>query len=437
MIQVSLLFFFHGRSNAIGFFQVLTDIGSVYISLQGQFAVRICGGILDGIFDGGVHGVPAHQIRIAFFHFAVILGRDGVGLVAGGGIHGFIHFHPVSSLHLYGILGQVLDHGLSCLRDVLQIFQVFDISGIGSYLSVQGSQVLARGLRSLYIFPIGSGTDLAVHCFPRHQLAGIGSDAAGADGFAPLIQVSLLFFFRGRSNAIGSFQVLPDVICIHISLHAVQFLQLCDVDGIGFLFTSSHASNLTSFICYTNGYSRLLGRPCSCSICCCTSGIIPGNTGCCRCFRTAANSHATFFGHFCVVADGYDVGGCRFIVGSIGRTDNDVVLLIRQFMVVAEDDIGLILVYAFSADLVVRTDNIVMFAVSQFVLEAIDEVVLRRRAFCIGAVCARDGVTYASDLSHIGFVNRVAAAHDHDLSAAILDSSLHSLTEFFRIGYTA
>ena len=106
-------------------------------------------------------------------------------------------------------------------------------------------------------------------------------------------------------------------------------------------------------------------------------------------------------------------------------------------MVVAEDDIGLILVYAVSADRVVRTDDIVMFAVSQFVLEAIDEVVLRRRAFCIGAVCARDGVADTGNLCHVSFINNVAATHDHDLSTAILDSLLHSLTEFRRIRNTA
>ena len=124
------------------------------------------------------------------------------------------------------------------------------------------------------------------------------------------------------------------------------------------------------------------------------------------------------------MADGYDVGNCRFIVGGIGRTDNDVVLLVRQFVVVAEDDVGLVLVCAVAADLIIRTDDIVMLAVGQFVLEAIDEVILRRRTFCISAVCARDFVADAGDLCHIGFVNGVAAAHDHDLAAAGRNSLL-------------
>ena len=170
-------------------------------------------------------------------------------------------------------------------------------------------------------------------------------------------------------------QVLPDVICIHISLHAVQFLQLCDVDGIGFLFTSSHANNLTSFICCTNGYSRLLGRPCSCSICCCTSGIIPGNTGCCRCFRTAANSHATFFGHFCIMADGNHIRDGRFI-NCIQRTQDDIVLRIRQGMVIAKDNIGLIGFCACAGYRILRTDDVIVLAIFKGGIETIHIVQL-------------------------------------------------------------
>ena len=106
-------------------------------------------------------------------------------------------------------------------------------------------------------------------------------------------------------------------------------------------------------------------------------------------------------------------------------------------MVIAEDDVGLILIYAVAADLVLRTDDIVILAILQFILEAIDEVVLRRCFFCIGAILTGHFVAHADDLGHIGFVNGVAAAHDHDLSAAILDSVLHSLAECLRIGCTA
>ena len=118
------------------------------------------------------------------------------------------------------------------------------------------------------------------------------------------------------------------------------------------------------------------------------------------------------------MADSYDIGGCRFIVGGIGRTDDDIVLLVRQFVVISEDDVGLVRIYAVAADLVLRTDDIVMLAVRQLILEAVDEVVLRRSPFCIGAIFTAHRVAHTGDLGHVGFVNGVAAAHDHDLSAA-------------------
>ena len=124
------------------------------------------------------------------------------------------------------------------------------------------------------------------------------------------------------------------------------------------------------------------------------------------------------------MADGYDVGNCRFIVGLIGRTDNDVVLLIRQLMVIAEDDVGLVLIYAVAANFVFRTNDIVVLAVGQFILEAVDEVVLRRRSFFVDAVLTAHLVAHTGDLRHVSFVNRVAAAHDHDLGTTVRNSFL-------------
>ena len=100
----------------------------------------------------------------------------------------------------------------------------------------------------------------------------------------------------------------------------------------------------------------------------------------CYC-RAAADGYAAFSADFCVVADSYDIGGCRFIVGGIGRTDDDVVLLVRQFVVITEDDVGLVRIYAVTADLVLRADDIVVLAVGQLILEAVDEVVLRLCSF--------------------------------------------------------
>ncbi len=253
----------------------------------------------------------------------------------------------------------------------------------------------------------------------------------GTNSSAPSIFVGQFFFISCVSFTISIFQLTADIGCIDVGLHACQFLQLCDVDGIGVVCTGGYAVDLAGYcaIRSTNGYGTSSCIPgmgsliCRLSLCC---GIIAtylfsrSNSY----FRPAADGYAALGADFCVVADGYDVGGRRFIVGSIGRTDDDVVLLIRQFVVVTEDDIGLILVYAVSADRVVRTNDIVMFAVSQFVLESIDEVVLRRRAFCIGAVCARDGVANADDLAHIGTFDVIAAAHDHDLGTTLRNSRL-------------
>ena len=216
-------------------------------------------------------------------------------------------------------------------------------------------------------------------------------------------------------------QVLPDVICIHISLHAVQFLQLCDVDGIGFLFTSSHASNLTSFICCTNGNGRLLGRPCSCGICGLfigSSRIIPGDTSCSRCFGPAADGYATFFADFCVMADGDDIRNGRFIVCCIRRSQDEIVLGIRQFVVIAKDDVGLVRISAVTSYGVMSTNDVVVLAVGQGGIEAFYIVQLRRFVFIICITAASNRVANAVDLGHISIVNIVAAAHDHDLTTA-------------------
>ena len=151
----------------------------------------------------------------------------------------------------------------------------------------------------------------------------------------------------------------------------------------------------------------------------------------CYC-RAAADGYAAFSADFCVVADGYDIGGCRFIVGGIGRTDDDVVLLVRQFVVITEDDVGLVRIYAVTADLVLRADDIVVLAVGQLILEAVDEVVLRRCSFCVGAVLTVHLIADTGDLGHVGFVNGVATAHDHDLSATTLNGVLHS---FAKLGW--
>ena len=266
-----------------------------------------------------------------------------------------------------------------------------------------------------------------------YQLTVAFSNFAGTDSRAPSFFISCLFWIRGCGLAIRTFQVLTDVGGIDIGFHAFQFLQLCDVDGIGVFCTGSQAVDLTSFSRGTNGYSCLLGCPSRCAACSCTSGIISNSASCSRCYGPAADGYAAFCADFCVVADGYDIGGCRFIVGGIGRTDDDVVLLVRQFVVITEDDVGLVRIYAVTADLVLRADDIVVLAVGQFILEAIDEVVLRRCSFCVGAVLTVHLIADTGDLGHIGFVNGVAAAHNHDLSTAGRNCILQSIFQLFSV----
>ena len=460
-VFISCLVCIRGCGLAIRTFQVLTDVGGIDIGLACQLRICCCAGIRDSVVDSRVDRIARNEVLVTSSYRAIVVRRNFIGDSACFLIISRCNRDPVSSLNLDGIFRQVLDHCPSFIRDVGQILQVRDVTGIlgnvrcvrGDVLRVRANsirirldmfikscQVLACRLVCRHVIQSFTGfSNWLIVCIDRlasYQLTVAFSNFAGTDSRAPSVFISCLVLFRDSCAICFMIQVLPDVICIHISLHAVQFLQLCDIDGIGFLFTSSHASNLTSFICCTNGYSRLLGRPCSCGICGLfigSSRIIPGDTSCSRCFGSAADGYAALSADFCVVADGYDIGGCRFIVGGIGRTDDDVVLLVRQFVVITEDDVGLVRIYAVTADLVLRADDIVVLAVGQFILEAIDEVILRRRTFCISAVCARDFVADAGDLCHIGFVNGVAAAHNHDLSTAGRNCILQSIFQLFSV----
>ena len=154
-----------------------------------------------------------------------------------------------------------------------------------------------------------------------------GSDIAGTDSRSPC------FFIIGNrciicGITISIFQFCSDVIRVHISLHAVQFLQLCDVDGIGFLFTSSHASNLTSFICCTNGYSRLLGCPSRCGACSCTSRIIPSNASCSRCYGPAADGYAVINRCIGILTDDDRIRGIDCCTFLSSRANNDIIALV-------------------------------------------------------------------------------------------------------------
>ena len=103
----------------------------------------------------------------------------------------------------------------------------------------------------------------------------------------------------------------------------------------------------------------------------------------------------------------------------ISGTQDDIVLRIRQGMVIPEDDIGLVLVGAVTGYGIVSPDQVVVLAVGQGGVETFHIVQLRRFVCIIGIPAAGNGVAHAGDLGLIGFLHTVAAAHDHDLATAI------------------
>ena len=96
----------------------------------------------------------------------------------------------------------------------------------------------------------------------RDQLTIIFFDLAGTDSTAPLFSIGFLSFCRS-SLASCTFQVSTNIGCIDIGLHAFQFLQLCDVDGIGIVCTGCQAIDLTGYfsINVTNRYSCFSSLP--------------------------------------------------------------------------------------------------------------------------------------------------------------------------------
>ena len=299
------------------------------------------------------------------------------------------------------------------------------------------STVLRRGL-------VADGRDaLQIFCQLDFQLTlirAVDTDVAFCQGLA----VRTADDFHGVVELLGNFLTiialeLQALACQILCQTGLQRFQLCDVDGIGVVCASSYAVELAGYcaISGTNGYSAGSCIPDMGSLICRLSlrGRIIATyffSRSCYC-RAAADGYAALSADFCVVADGYDIGGCRFIVSGIGRTDDDVVLPVRQFVVITEDDVGLVRIYAVTADLVLRADDIVVLAVGQLILEAVDEVVLRRCSFCVGAVVTGYLVADTGDLGHVGFVNGVAAAHDHDLSTAGWYSLLQILSHSCRI----
>ena len=116
------------------------------------------------------------------------------------------------------------------------------------------------------------------------------------------------------------------------------------------------------------------------------------------------------------MSDGdYIRNGCGIPITS--RTKDNIVLGIRQGVVIAKDDVGLVLVRAVTSYGVMGTDEVIVLAVFQFRIKTFNIVQLSR-IVTIFSTTARNRVAHAGDLGHIGLVNAVATAHDHDLAAA-------------------
>ena len=113
-------------------------------------------------------------------------------------------------------------------------------------------------------------------------------------------------------------------------------------------------------------------------------------------------------------------------------------------MVITEHNVGIIRINAVTSYGIVSTDDIIALAIDQRRIEAIYIVQLRRLVRIIVLACsirfvsnpltfiilyliALDCIANAGDLGHIGLVNSVAAAHDHDLAAAVGNSFLRIL----------
>ena len=207
--------------------------------------------------------------------------------------------------------------------------------------------------------------------------------------------------------------------------------QLCHVDGIGIFCTSSHAVDLAGHtaVCLADGYSSIGSIPGGSSFRC-TRRIIAGNTSCSRGFGATADGHAAFCTDFCIVANGYNIrSGC--CIYSISGAQNNIVLGIRQGVIVAKDDVGLVLVGAVTGYGIVSPDQVVILAIFQNGIETFNIVQLSRIVTILSTV-ALNRVADTGDLGHISIVNGVAAAHDHDLTTAGRNGFLQILSHSCR-----
>ena len=152
-------------------------------------------------------------------------------------------------------------------------------------------------------------------------------------------------------------------------------------------------------------------------------------------YRTDTEGYTAIHRGIGIMTDDGDLGSRRR-KSIFCRTKDDVVALIFQCMVVANDDIGMVIFYAFTGYRIMGTDEVVVLAIDQRRIEAIDIVELRRDIlikFCIpirrpGTIIflliSFDRIANTYDLGHVGIIYDVAAAKGHDLSATGRNGSL-------------
>ena len=147
----------------------------------------------------------------------------------------------------------------------------------------------------------------------------------------------------------------------------------------------------------------------------------------------ATDGHAAIYRNIGIMTNDDCIGSICHRIFIICRTQDDIIIFVRQFMVITQHQVGLVFVYAGTGNGVVRANDVVVPAVFYGVVEAVHIVQLGGCAFCVLFATAGDSIPHAYHLCHIGARHGVAAAHDHDLAAAGGNRCLQGFIQFLRI----
>ena len=137
---------------------------------------------------------------------------------------------------------------------------------------------------------------------------------------------------------------------------------------------------------------------------------------CCR-YRTVADSYTAVNADIRIMADDYSIGSSQFFIFIICRTNDYIVALTAQLVVITKDNVIVATVQS-----ILSTNNIIALTVRNSVVETIYIVQFR----------IRNRVAHTDDLSLVGTSNLVATADGHDLSTTVRNGLLQSVFQFFR-----